>query len=164
MSSESTTVRSGFVVGADEGAAFWFLNTLTINKVESAATQGRLCVVDHRVPPGFAPPPHVHEVSDEVLFVVDGEIDGFCGDTTWHAGPGSLIFLPNGILHGFQFSQSGPGRLIIAVSPAGFDQFVAAAGTPATGLGLPEPVPPDPVLITQLAAAHGIRILPPPGA
>jgi len=25
-------------------------------------------------------------------------------------------------------------------------------------------VPPDPVLITQLAAAHGIRILPPPGA
>ena len=127
MSSERTTVRSGFVVGADEGAAFWFLNTLTINKVESAATQGRLCVVDHRVPPGFAPPPHVHEVSDEVLFVVDGEIDGFCGDTTWHAGPGSLIFLPNGIPHGFQFSQSGPGRLIIAVSPAGFEHQHAGA-------------------------------------
>jgi hypothetical protein len=27
---------------------------------------------------------------------------------------------------------------------------------------LPEPVAPDPARLTQLAAAHGIRILPPP--
>jgi hypothetical protein len=47
---------SGFVVAAGEGQPFWFLNTLTINKVGSAGSQGRLSVVDHRVPPGFAPP------------------------------------------------------------------------------------------------------------
>ena len=50
----------------------------------------------------------------------------------------------------------------MVVSPGGFDQFVAAAGQPAQALRLPEPVPPDPALLTQLAAAHGIQILPPP--
>jgi hypothetical protein len=46
-------------------------------------------------------------------------------------------------------------------APGGFDQF-AAVGEPAPDLRLPVPVPPDPARITQLAAAHGIQILPPP--
>ena len=152
----------GFVMAADEGQAFWFLNTLTINKVRSDDTQGQLSIVDHRVPPGFAPPPHVHQASDEALLVLDGELEGFWGDQAWRAGPGSLVFMPHGIPHGFTVSAAGPGRIIVVVSPGGFDQFVAAAGEPAGELRLPEPVAPDPALLTQLAAAHGIQILPPP--
>ena len=79
----------------------------------------------------------------------------------WRAGPGSLVFLPRGIPHG-HVSQAGPGRILVVVSPGGFDQFVAAAGQPAGDLRLPEPVPPDPARLTQLAAAHGIQILPSP--
>jgi mannose-6-phosphate isomerase-like protein (cupin superfamily) len=154
--------KNGFVLAADEGQAFWFLNTLTINKVGAAETEGRLSIVDHRVPPGFAPPPHIHQASDETFLVLDGEVEGFCGDRTWQAGPGSLVFLPSGIPHGFQVSQTGPGRLIVIVAPGGFDQFVAVAGEPAADLRLPDPVPPDPARLTELAAAHGIRILPPP--
>ena len=78
------------------------------------------------------------------------------------SGPGSLVYLPHGIPHGFTLSAAGPGRNIVVVSPGGFDQFVAAAGEPARELRLPEPVPPDPARLTQLAAAHGIQILPPP--
>jgi quercetin dioxygenase-like cupin family protein len=152
----------GFVLAADEGQAFWFLNTLTINKVGSDDSQGQLSIVDHRVPPGFAPPPHFHEASDEAFLVLDGEFEGFCGDQGWRAGPGSLVFLPHGIPHGFSASGVGPGRLIVVLSPGGFDQFVAAAGQPADDLRLPDPVAPDPALFTQLAAAHGIRILPAP--
>jgi mannose-6-phosphate isomerase-like protein (cupin superfamily) len=156
------TAKDGFVVAAGEGQAFWFLNTLTINKIGATDTEGRLSIVDHRVPPGFAPPPHVHQGSDEALFVLDGEAEGFCGDRAWQAGPGSLVFLPCRIPHGFRVSQAGPGRLLVIVSPGGFDQFVAAAGEPAGDLRLPDPVPPDPVRLTELAAAHGIGILPPP--
>ena len=162
MTSDSQTRTSGFVMAADEGEAFWFLNTLTINKVSSGDTEGRLCIVDHRVPPGFAPPPHIHQASDEALFVLDGELEGFCGDQEWRAWPGSLVFLPRAIPHGFSVSTAGPGRLIVVVSPGGFDQFVAAASEPAQALRLPDPVPPDPAMLTQLAAAHGIQILPPP--
>jgi hypothetical protein len=53
----------GFVMGADDGQALWFLNTLTINNIRGEDSQGRLSIVDHRVPPGFAPPPHIHEAS-----------------------------------------------------------------------------------------------------
>jgi quercetin dioxygenase-like cupin family protein len=153
---------SGFVLAADEGDAFWFLNTLTLNKVRSADSQGGLSIVDHRVPPGFAPPPHTHDVSDEAFFILDGEFAGFCGGQDWKAGPGSLVFLPRGIPHGFSVSEAGPGRAIIVLSPGGFDQFVAALGEPAQHLQLPEPVPPDPARVVEIAAAHGIRILPPP--
>jgi quercetin dioxygenase-like cupin family protein len=161
MKSDTQVTAGGFVLAADEGQAFWFLNTLTINKVGGGDSQGRLSIVDHRVPAGFAPPPHVHEASDEAFLVLDGDFEGFCGDQAWRAGPGSLVFLPHGIPHGFHVSQAGPGRIIVVVSPGGFDQFVAAAGQPARDLRLPEPVPPDPVRLTQLAAAHGIQILPP---
>lgn len=159
---DNQTKTGGFVMAADDGQAFWFLNTLTINKVRSDDSQGQLSIVDHRVPPGFAPPPHIHQASDEAFLVLDGEFEGFCGDQAWRAGPGSLVYLPHGIPHGFTVSAAGPGRLIVVVSPGGFDQFVAAAGQPASDLRLPEPVSPDPARLTQLAAAHGIRILPPP--
>jgi len=161
MNSNERANTGGFVMAADEGQAFWFLNTLTINKVRNEDSQGLLSIVDHRVPPGFAAPPHIHEASDEAFLVLDGEFEGFCGDQAWQAGPGSLVFLPHGIPHGFHISTEDRGRLIVIVSPGGFDQFVAAAGEPAADLRLPEPVPPDPARLTQLAAAHGIQILPP---
>jgi mannose-6-phosphate isomerase-like protein (cupin superfamily) len=162
MNSDNLAAADGFVVAADEGQAFWFLNTLTINKVGSDDTQGRLSIDDHLVPAGFAPPPHVHDTSDEALFVLDGEFDGFCGDREWRAGPGALVFLPRAVPHGYHVSEAGPGRLLVIVSPGGFDQFVAAVGEPARELRLPEPVRPDPARLAKLAAAHGIRILLPP--
>ena len=162
MKSENPTRTSGFVVTADEGQPFWFLNTLTITKVGSDQCGGQMSIVDHRVPPGFAPPPHVHHHSDEALLVLDGQLDGFCGDHRWQAGPGSLVFMPRAIPHSFAVSDAGPGRIIIMATPGGFDQFVAAAGEPAPELCLPVPIPPDPALLTRLAAAHGIQILPAP--
>jgi mannose-6-phosphate isomerase-like protein (cupin superfamily) len=161
MKSQNHTRASGFVVAADEGQPFWFLNTLTITKVGSDQCGGQMSIVDHRVPPGFAPPPHLHHHSDEALLILDGHLDGFCGDHRWRAGPGSLVFMPRAIPHGFAVSDAGPGRIIIVASPGGFDQFVAAVGEPAPDLCLPVPVPPDPARLTQLAAAHGIQILPP---
>jgi mannose-6-phosphate isomerase-like protein (cupin superfamily) len=159
---DNSTKTGGFVLAADEGQPFWFLNCLAINKVSSDDSGGLLTIADHRMPAGFAPPPHIHQASDEAFLVMDGELDGFCGEQAWRAGPGSLVYLPHGIPHGFTVSGTGPGRIIVVVTPGGFDQFVTAAGEPARELRLPEPAAPDPVRITQLAAAHGIQILPPP--
>ena len=108
MNSDNQARTGGFVMESDEGQAFWFLNTLTINKVGSDDTEGRLSIVDHRVPAGFAPPPHIHQASDEAFLVLDGQFEGFCGDQEWRAGPGSLVYLPHGIAHGFTVSVAGP--------------------------------------------------------
>jgi quercetin dioxygenase-like cupin family protein len=159
---DNQTKTRGFVLGSDEGQAFWFLNCLAINKIGSDDSQGLLTIADHRMPAGFAPPPHVHQASDEAFLVMDGELEGFCGDQTWRAGPGSLVYLPHAIPHGFTVSAAGPGRILVVVTPGGFDQFVAAASDPASDLRLPDPTEPDPARLTQLAAAHGIQILPPP--
>ena len=161
MSLPGSQTKTGFVLGADQGQPFWFLNCLAINKVNSDDSDGLLTIADHRMPAGFAPPPHIHQGSDEALLVLDGELAGFCGEQEWRAAAGSLVYMPHGVPHGFTVSETGPGRILVIVSPGGFDQFVAAAGEPACDLRLPEPVMPDPVLITQLAAAHGIQILPP---
>jgi mannose-6-phosphate isomerase-like protein (cupin superfamily) len=162
MNPANLTRTSGFVVAADEGQPFWFLNTLTITKLGSDQCGGQMSILDHRVPPGFAPPPHLHHHSDEALLILDGQLDGFCGDRQWRAGPGSLVFMPRAIPHGFSVSDAGPGQIIIVASPGGFDQFVAAVGEPAPNLRLPVPVPPDPARLTRLAVTHGIQILPPP--
>ena len=159
---DNQTKTGGFVMAADDGQAFWFLNTLTINKVSSDDSQGQLSIVDHRVPPGFAPPPHIHQASDEAFLVLDGEFEGFCGDQAWQAGPGSLGVLAArdpARLHRVRgrSGQDHRGRVTRRIRP------VRSSGGPAArDLRLPEPVAPDPARITQLAAAHGIRILPPP--
>jgi len=130
---DNHTKTGGFVMAADDGQAFWFLNTLTINKVRGDDSQGLLSIVDHRVPPGFAPPPHVHEASDEAFLVLDGQFEGFCGDQAWQAGPGSLVYLPHGIAHGFTVSAAGPGpdhrgRLTSRIRPVRGRRGRASAG------------------------------------
>lgn len=157
MHSDTQARTGGFVLAADEGQAFWFLNSLTINQVGSDHSQGRLSIVDHRAPARFAPPPHIHQASDQAFLGLGGQFEGG-GDQAWRAGAGSLVFLPQAIPHGFTVSDAGPGRIII-VPPGGFEQL-AAAGQPAKALRLPEPVPTDPARLTQLAAATSTRSLP----
>jgi quercetin dioxygenase-like cupin family protein len=150
------------VLGPDDGVAYWFLNTLTLNKVGREESGGRLSIVDHRVPAGFSPPPHIHAEADEVFYILEGEFEGFCGEEDWTAAPGSLVFLPHGVPHGFSVSEAGPGRTLLILAPGGFDRFVADLGEPAPRMQLPEPRPPDPARVFEVAAAHGIQILPPP--
>ena len=159
----TSSSQQGFVLGPDEGEPYWFLNTLTLNKVGASYTHGMLSVVDHRMPVGFSPPPHIHHGADEAFYVIDGEIAGFCGETEWQAGPGSIVFLPRDIPHGFHVTGGAGARSLVMVAGAGFDEFVAALGEVPTALTLPTPVEPDPARVVALAAAHGITILPPPG-
>jgi quercetin dioxygenase-like cupin family protein len=104
----------------------------------------------------------VHRGTDEVFYILEGQFEGFCGDRQWHAGPGSLVFLPRDVPHGFTVSETGPGRTLLVLAPAGFERFVAALGESAADLTLPEPSAPDVARVIELAAAHGIEILPPP--
>jgi mannose-6-phosphate isomerase-like protein (cupin superfamily) len=149
----------GFVLGPDEGEPYWWLGSLTLTKVGAGASEGGLDIVDHRVPPGYAPPRHVHTAQDEVFYILDGRFAVTCGDRHWEAGPGSLVFLPRAVPHGFAVSDDGPGRTLLINAPAGFAEVVTELGDPATGLALPGPdVPmPDPARIAAVSAAHGIR-------
>jgi quercetin dioxygenase-like cupin family protein len=164
VDTSETSPADGLVLTEDEGQAFWFLNTLTITKVGELDTKGGLAILDHRCPAGYAPPPHIHRGADEAFYILEGQFEGFCGESSWAAGPGTLVFLPRDVPHGFRVSDTGPGRTLLILAPAGFDRFVVEIGEPAREMVLPEPTPPDPVRIVEIAAAHGIHVLPPPGA
>ncbi len=144
------------------GDAFWWLGSLMINKVEGPG----MSLVDHLVPPGYAPPLHIHHRQDEVFMITEGEFTMTCGDETWQAGPGAVIFLPRGIPHRFQASEAGPARTQIITVPGGFCELVAELGEPATELTLPGPdvQMPDAARVGAVMEAHGIEpVGPPPG-
>lgn len=84
----------GFVVGPDDGDAYWWLGSLTLTKLRGADTHHGVDIVDHRVPAGYAPPPHVHSEQDEVFYIISGQFDVRCGEQSREAGPGDLVFLP----------------------------------------------------------------------
>jgi mannose-6-phosphate isomerase-like protein (cupin superfamily) len=148
----------GFVLGPDEGDAYWWLGSTTLTKLGAGATGGNLDIVDHRVPAGYAPPPHVHRGQDEVFYIIDGQFSVRCGDDHWQAGPGSLVFLPRLVPHGFTVSDAGPGRTLLINAPAGFADLIVDLGTATTSLELPGPdvAMPDPDRIKSESESHGI--------
>jgi len=148
----------GFVLSGAEGEAYDWLGSLTITKVSSRLTRGGLSIVDHRVPAGYAPPPHIHHQDDEVFYVLGGQFIVRCGPQTWQAGPDSLVFLPREVPHGFVVSDDGPGRTLLLTAPGGFDELVSDLGTPTIRLTLPSPggVLPSPERIAAASAAHDI--------
>jgi len=158
-SASRPNTRQGFVLGPDDGDAYWWLGSLTLNKVTSDESGGAMDIVDHRVPAGYAPPPHVHSDQDEVFYVIDGMFTVRCAEQTWPAGPGSLVFLPRQVPHSFVVSDDGPARTLLINAPAGFADVIAELGEPTTQLELPgrDVAMPDPQRIAEVSEAHGIR-------
>jgi hypothetical protein len=55
MKAQNPTRASGFILTADQGQPFWFLNTLTITKVASGHSRGQVSILDHPRVPGLIP-------------------------------------------------------------------------------------------------------------
>jgi hypothetical protein len=148
MKSGNRAHISGFVVAAEEGQPFWFLNTLTINKVGSQDTQGQLSIADHRVPPASRRRPASMRQATKRCSFWTASSTGSAVTGRGAPGPARWCSCRERSPHGFTVSPAAPGRIIVVVSPGGFDQFVAAADESAPDLRLPDPIPPDPALLT----------------
>lgn len=161
--SPSAQAGRGFVLAPDEGDAYHWLGTLSLTKVMGSDTAGGLDLVDHRVPAGYAPPTHLHREADEVFYLVDGTLEVTCGADSWRVEPGSVVFLPRGVPHGFVAGSDRPARTLLINAGAGFGDVIVALGTPTDGRQLPgDDVPtPDPERIGSVSAQHGIERVPP---
>lgn len=146
----------------DEGPAFWFLGNLVTIKASGAETGGRLTVAEFVNPPGFAPPLHRHQVEDEMFYVLSGSARFHCADKELHAGPGDFVLLPFGVAHTFVVGANEPLRALQITTPAGFENFAAEAGCPASERRLPGPALIDPAALGHAASRHGIEVLGPP--
>jgi mannose-6-phosphate isomerase-like protein (cupin superfamily) len=151
-----------YVVAEDEAEAIWFLGTMATIKASADRTGGALSVMEFTHPPDFAVPAHVHHASDEAFYILEGAMRGFCGDESWHATPGSLVWLPRGIPHGYAVDGDETLRSLVINMPAGFERFVMESGEPALERTLPPPAAPDVEKLNAAAAKVGIEHLGPP--
>jgi quercetin dioxygenase-like cupin family protein len=143
------------------GEMIWMFNTWMRFVATAADTGGRLAVLEQRLTPAGEPPRHVHANEDEAFYVIDGRLAATIGDdTTVSAGPGEFVFLPRGVPHSLH-ARTAEVRVLVLLTPAGFEQFFAAIGQPAHSTELPEPTTPDLPAIAAAAARYGVTLLPP---
>jgi mannose-6-phosphate isomerase-like protein (cupin superfamily) len=86
-------------------------------------TGGRFSYYEVTVPAGQGTLLHVHEDTDEMLHVVDGEFDIVVGRETHHALAGTVVYGPRGIPHAFRNVGTRPGALLCITTPGGVEQF-----------------------------------------
>ena len=113
--------------------------------------------------PQNGPPPHIHLREDESFLVLDGEFSVLLGERTLTAGQGAFVHIPKGTLHTYKNIGSTPGRIIILLTPGGFERLWEELGEPATQLTTPPPV--DAGVIEKLIALapnYHLQIPPPP--
>ena len=88
--------------------------------LDSRQTAGSVYLVEGRMEPGDAVPPHVHTHEDEIFHVLEGEVE-LMSDGEWQPGrAGDIIFLPRGIPHAIRVPEGGgPARVLNYVFPGG---------------------------------------------
>ena len=120
---DDLTRAEAHVLGADDmvgggeagGVRLRFLAT-------GAETAGALTVFEYTAPPGFAGPPlHIHRDEDEAFFVLDGELTIQSGEDRRLVGPGTYVWAPRGVPHGFANLSIEPARFLGWVTPSGLE-------------------------------------------
>jgi quercetin dioxygenase-like cupin family protein len=145
-----------FVNTSPAGDPVWFLGARTWERATAAQSGGALGIVEHLLEPGFGSPYHLHHNEDEEFFVIEGQIRFFSEGQSWVAGAGGFAFLPREIAHGFRVEGDAPARVLLMVTPGGFEGFVTELSEPA-----PPTAAPDMARLMQVAANYGIDILGP---
>ena len=123
---------SGFVLGPGEGPVYGFHGSSVVIKASGEHTLGQLGVMEFSYPPALSVHPHVHAGEDEMFYVLEGELTGFCDDDRWTATAGCFVFVPRDRLHGFTVTSSRPARALVITGPSQLDRQIAARAEPAT--------------------------------
>jgi mannose-6-phosphate isomerase-like protein (cupin superfamily) len=95
-------------------------------RVESAHTGNAFSLTEIIVAPQIGPPLHIHHDADEVLFVLEGTVDFVCNGKRFRTGAGGLAAIPKGSPHAFRNFEDTPARMIVLLSPGGFEQVMHA--------------------------------------
>jgi quercetin dioxygenase-like cupin family protein len=119
---------SGYVHRVDEGPTYDWRGARVVIKASAAETIGQLSVMESTYPPGLSVPSHRHPGEDEMLYILLGEMQGFCDDSHWTATAGSFVFVPRDRPHGFVVTSEVPARALVIVGPPRLDSQIAKTG------------------------------------
>lgn len=114
----------------------WYNGSLMTFLVTGEDTQGQFALIEAVGRKGTAPPPHIHHREDEIFYVQEGELAVSVGDRRIKAGPGTVVFLPRNVQHSFAI-ESERARMLVLLSPAGFEGWFRELSVPAPAMTLP---------------------------
>lgn len=137
------------IEGATAGA--FGRGSITV-RLRSEDTAGRLGLVEQVIPPNDpGPGMHVHPGFDETFYVIEGTVAFRLGDHACNAGSGTVAFVPRGTPHTFANPSGQFARVLVLVTPGGFERYFDELIVSIQARG---GVPPDREL-TALRIAHG---------
>jgi quercetin dioxygenase-like cupin family protein len=88
-------------------------------KLLGGATGDSIMVFEETVPAGTKSTFHLHHDSDEVAYVLSGEVTFKIGEVLAVGGPGTCAFMPRGVPHAWKNSGAETGRVLFLYTPAG---------------------------------------------
>lgn len=91
-------------------------------KVATADSEGRLAVLENRLDVDI--PSHVHELMDEFVYVLEGEMEIDFQGRTYRLTAGMCALLPHGIPHAMRNASQPPARALQVSTPGGWDDFL----------------------------------------
>jgi mannose-6-phosphate isomerase-like protein (cupin superfamily) len=133
----ATMAPSGMVVAPGDGPARDLApgRRFTL-KLQSTETDERVMVFEESAPPGIDTPLHLHRESDEVMYVLSGEVMCRIGDEVAVGGPGTCAFMPRLVPHAWKSTGPEPARLLVLYTPsAAGKQFEELVGLGLSGSG-----------------------------
>ena len=87
-------------------------------KLLGGATGDSIMMFEETVPTGTKSTFHLHHDSDEVAYVLSGEVTFMIGDEVTVGGPGAYAFMPRGVPHAWKSTGAETGRVLFLYTPA----------------------------------------------
>ncbi len=88
------------------------------------ATHSGYSLIEWMAPPAIPGPPlHIHRVTDEGFYVLEGTFGFQAGEQTIHGLSGAYLFIPRGLVHTYWNQGPTPAKLLTLISPPGFEQY-----------------------------------------
>ena len=138
------------VLGTGEGKTISVLGDSYTYKATKDETGGAYALIEGRIV-GEGPPPHIHATEEESFYVLEGELNVLVGEGSHTAKAGAFVLVPRGTVHAFSKAGTASAKILIIISPAGFEKFFdEIAG------------PPDREKIMALSPKYNLKILEPP--
>ena len=101
-------------------------------------TNGHVGLVDETLSPRFdGPPLHAHPTFDELFYVIDGELTFQVGDELRRVSAGGALLAKRGVPHTFANHSGRPARVLVAVTPAGFERYFRLVSAELSGTDPP---------------------------
>ena len=154
------------LVRATAGDTYDHLGLRLRMRLTGQDTAGSLALIEHIGRRGTGTPLHRHAREAETFIVLDGDLDGWSDNDHTVVTAGDTLHLPAGTEHAFRV-RSETARFLVLITPAGFEQFFIADGTPSDAdaelPSMPGPPPPEAVeRLAQILSGYGVALTGPP--